>query len=72
VLESAASPDEFDEPDAFIRLTVGDRHISTEQISTYYADSDEARDLERSLADGGTAIVVLSGDGDPLLDAVVG
>ena len=69
---TAASPDDFDDPDAFIRLAVEDDAIGTGQISTYYASSDEAKRLESDLADGGVAEVVLSGDGEPLLDVVRG
>lgn len=67
-----ASPDELDDPDAFIRLHVEDRAIGTGDIDTYYASADAAKRLESDLADGGIAEVVLDRDGDPLLDDVRG
>lgn len=67
-----ASSEDLDDPDAFIRLHVEDRAIGTDEIGTFYASADEATGLESDLADGGVAEVVLSSDGDPLLDDVRG
>lgn len=59
--------------DAFIRLpTDGRGGVDTTSIDTFYADPDTARRLESDLVDGGIAEVVLSSDGDPLLDDVRG
>ncbi len=71
-VSTASSPDSFDDPDAFIKLFVDDRSVDTGQIGTYYASADEAKRLERELADGGIAEVVLDSDGDPTLDRVRG
>lgn len=68
----ASSPDAFEDPDAYIKLSVQDRSIDTGRIGTYYASADVAQRLERDLADGGVAEVVLSSDGEPLLDEVRG
>lgn len=67
------NPDELDDPDAFIQLYAdSDGTIDTDSISTYYLSGDGAEDLERELADGGLAEVVLSSDGSPILDNVRG
>ena len=71
-IETAASPDEFDDPDAYVRLSDTDRSIDTDRIGTYYASADEAKRLERELVDGGIAEVILDSDGEPLLDEVRG
>ncbi len=69
---AAESPDAFDDPVAYIRLSVEDRSIDTDAIGTYYASAEEAKRLERELVDGGIAEVVISEDGTPLLDSVRG
>ncbi len=66
----AASQDDLEDPDAFIRLHVEDRAIGTDEIGTFYASADDAKRLQSDLADGGIAEVVLGSDGDPLLDDV--
>ena len=67
-----------EEPDpgdfaAWIRLERNeDGTLDTSPISTFYGSADESQQLERDLADGGTAVLSLDEDGRPSVIDVVG
>lgn len=71
-VRTATDPNDFTDPDAYIKLRVNERSIDTTRIGTFYEEADKAQRLERELADGGVADIVLESDGTPLLVDVHG
>ena len=71
-VRAVGDPNELADPDAFVRLRARDGRVDTTRIGSFYLDADGALELERALADGGLAVVVLAPDGTPLLEDVRG
>ena len=72
VLRVTDDAGDLDEVDAWITLPRDGGELTTDSISTYYADADTSKELDRELASrGALAELSLDEDGDPSLVKVV-